>query len=226
MMVRPPTAFVGRVGPLVIENHNSFGSSNNFYVSYQSGNEGPSHVIFGHQSRNAEDVTQLMEHRVLIDTLIQRQHSDFSLIKDEHNHLFLMEYNMQGHLRDVCAQLKIPQPIYKRRDVRVKDNVVYYQYSLTIKTRLLGSRYWWGNYSSYQENAREDVAAKVVSKLLFVTGKNIGDYNYYKKVELEKELKNMKEEMDKLRGENNDLRLENGCLHEEIRLLNFVDNSE
>ncbi|KAJ1404103.1 hypothetical protein SESBI_26840 [Sesbania bispinosa] len=189
--------------------------------------------MLGQQSRNAEGLTQLIPTTVyerqrnatMAVQRVRHDDTDFPIVKDVGSHLFLVEYTMQGTLKDVCEELKIAKPTYRLRDVRLKDNVRHYHYSLSINTHMLGSRLWWGDYSPCEHEAREDVARKVLTNLMFATGKDVGDYNYYNMAKLQKEVKNLKHDIANLREEISSLGLENACLQEEIRLLNFVDSS-
>ncbi|KAJ1376233.1 hypothetical protein SESBI_50163 [Sesbania bispinosa] len=144
-------------------------------------------------------------------------------LKDEARCSFLVEYNMQGNLRDVCSALKIPKAYYKHNHVRVTNNELHYQYTAYVKSHLLGRSLWVGDYAADEEEAHEDVVEKVLSQLLFVTGKEIGDYNYYKVAKLEKDIKKLQQDYDKLAAENDALKLENGYLNDKVRLLSIED---
>ncbi|KAJ1422766.1 hypothetical protein SESBI_12812 [Sesbania bispinosa] len=66
--------------------------------------------------------------------------------------------------------------------------------------------------------AREDVARKLLNRILRATGKEVLDYNYYKVAKLE-------ERMRSLEVQNDEIKMENGYLKEQLGVLNYIDHN-
>ncbi|KAJ1386788.1 hypothetical protein SESBI_40531 [Sesbania bispinosa] len=110
------------------------------------------------------------------------------------------------------------QPIYKARPTMVIEGVTYYAFRASLRSPLIGQPHSCvGAYAPDEDLAREDVARKLLRRMLIAPGKDIGDYNYYHVTKVE-------EKMRAIKHENEELKMEIGFLKEQMAALNFVEN--
>ncbi|KAJ1378120.1 hypothetical protein SESBI_48170 [Sesbania bispinosa] len=99
------------------------------------------------------------------------------------------------------------------------DGIVYHSFRATLRSPLIGNpNYCLGAYAPSEDLARENVARKLLRRILEVTGKEILDYNFYR-------VANLENKVDSLTSDNEKLKMENGHLKEQIKALNYIDNS-
>ncbi|KAJ1423165.1 hypothetical protein SESBI_12608 [Sesbania bispinosa] len=134
--------------------------------------------------------------------ICERNDEDIIVLAPTEN--FLVEYKCTMTLEKACIELNIPQPMYKARPSMNLGGSLHYAYRATLRSPLIGDpHYCVGAYAPIEDLAQEDVARKLLRRLVVATGKQVLDFNYHRVAELE----------DKVRSislHNAELKMENG----------------
>ncbi|KAJ1380125.1 hypothetical protein SESBI_46304 [Sesbania bispinosa] len=131
---------------------------------------------------------------------------------------FLVEYKCSMTLAKACLEFNICQPMYTLCPTIQQDGKDFFAFRATIRTFVIGHPlHCIGSYYPSEDLAREDVARKLLGRLLAATTKEIGDYNYENMVELQDKLRSLK-------ILNAELKMENGFLNQQLDAPNIVGN--
>lgn len=142
------------------------------------------------------------------------------LAQDTASEEFILQDSMQKQLDDVCTYLGIPPAVYTLHEVKAINHVEHRRYHASVGSGALGTpAVSIGRFGKDDYDAKEDVAAILLQRLLHATGANIRDYNHYNVQALEVQLK-------KTMDENLELEMELGMLNEEMRLLTTRESSQ
>lgn len=133
--------------------------------------------------------------------------------EDTSNPEFILQESMQEHIKTVCNFLSIPPPVYKLHEVKLIGAVQYRRYYATLSTSADGVPcVCMGRFGKDDYDAQEDVAARLLQRLMQVCGRKIRDFNYYNVEMLESQLR-------KTIDEKFELSMEIGMLSKELALM-------
>lgn len=122
--------------------------------------------------------------------------------------------SMQKQLEVVCAAVGIQPPAYTFCEMKVINGCPYRRFYASVVTNAIGRPIVsLGRFGKDDYDAKEDVAALLLRRLMVSTGKKIRDLNYYNVQVLEEQLHNT---MDA----NLKLEMELAILNEEFRMSN------
>ncbi|GAU39809.1 hypothetical protein TSUD_154660 [Trifolium subterraneum] len=115
---------------------------------------------------------------------------------------FIIQHSMQTEVERICYAYGIPPPTYTLQEKRLLDGVPYVRYYGALVAGAIGSPcVSLGRFGRLDDDAREDVAAILIGRLLSVAGHTIRDFNYYNVQQLQKQVKMMKKEILELKYE-------------------------
>ncbi|KAJ1378919.1 hypothetical protein SESBI_47363 [Sesbania bispinosa] len=84
-----------------------------------------------------------------------------------HHYASMVEYKCTMTLGKTCIELKIPQPLYKARSTLNIEGSDYSAFRATLRSPLIGHpQYCVGSYAPDEDFAREDVARKLLRRVL------------------------------------------------------------
>jgi hypothetical protein len=109
---------------------------------------------------------------------------------------------MQTEVAQICNAYGIPPPTYTLQERRLFDGVPYVRYYGALVSGAIGHpSVSLGRFAKLDDDAREDVAATLIRRLLSVAGHSIRDFNYYNVQLLQQEVEMMKKEILELKFE-------------------------
>lgn len=135
------------------------------------------------------------------------------LTEDTSSGEIIIQVNIQEQLDVVCGYLNIPLPIYTFHETTVFEGMVYRRYYGSMSDGGKGTPcVAVGRFGKDEYDAREDVAAILMRRIIQINRRKVRDYNYYNIEILEGQLK-------KAMDENFELGVEIAMLNEELRTL-------
>ncbi|MCH81455.1 hypothetical protein A2U01_0002242, partial [Trifolium medium] len=111
---------------------------------------------------------------------------------------FVIQHNLQAELGQICNSYGIPPPTYTLQEIRVIDEVQYVRYYGALVSGSIGPpSVSLGRFARTEYDAKEDVAAILIRRLLSSAGHTIRDFNYYNVQLLQEQLEDtMKENLE------------------------------
>ncbi|GAU31879.1 hypothetical protein TSUD_114910 [Trifolium subterraneum] len=115
---------------------------------------------------------------------------------------FIIQHSMQTEVERICYAYGIPPPTYTLQEKRLLDGVPYVRYYGALVAGAIGSPcVSLGRFARLDDDAREDVAAILIGRLLSVAGHTIRYFNYYNVQQLQQQVEMMKKEILELKYE-------------------------
>lgn len=135
------------------------------------------------------------------------------LAEDTYSHDFLVQHSMQEELALVCNLLMIQGPVYRLHEVRSINGVEYRRFNASLASSEIGfPTVSIGRFGKNEFEAREDVAAQLLKRVMASTGRKIRDFNHYNVEVLE-------EQLQKKVDENLELEMKIAILSEELKMM-------
>lgn len=128
---------------------------------------------------------------------------------------FVIHHNLQVELAQICNPYGIPPPSYTLQEKRIIAGYEYMRFYGSLVSGSVGKpSVSIGRYAKTEFDAKEDVAAILIHRLLALSGHTIRDFNYYN-VEL------LQEELETTKKENLELKFELGIQNEKKKKNEF-----
>jgi hypothetical protein len=126
------------------------------------------------------------------------------IAEDTSSDKFVIQHNLQAELAQICNSYGIPPPRYTLQEMRVIDEVQYMRYYGALVASAIGpSSGSLGRFARTEYDAKEDVAAILIRRLLTSAGHTIRDFNYYN-------VQTLQQQLDETMKENLELKFELG----------------
>lgn len=135
------------------------------------------------------------------------------IAEDISSNEFVVQHSMEEELEVVCNVLMIQGPVYRLHEVKAINGIEYRRYNASLASSEIGlPTVAIGRFGKDDFEAREDVAAQLLKRIMVCTGRKIRDFNHYNVEVLE-------EQLQKTLDENLELEMEIAILNEELRMM-------